>query len=587
MSGRIDTESESDTAVGSAEALGTKVMPKAKTRVRGPTSSKESTKPKVQGSGKQKKKTGLRSLKKSKRNPRIPTSSASGDSSSLQSSPESKRIQAAALRAKTKAKLVPVRPKTTYSEEQCSESLSSDSDASGEGAQVPSELPASSGVFDYMSWAVAHILTSTEKQALGRYRTSTNEPIAIGSMCAGMATEDIALKGIANALLQHDGLNLHISHAFKAESAPEKLSFLRRHSREAGQHLFIDNAVLQEPFPKTADGKVVERPKCTVLLCGIVCTCISGLNTTNPKSEREDGASGKALSGLLASLTAMPFEQRPELLILECVARLGHKRHVDPDSRRGTEFIAAELYTLGYVGQWRKVTPTSFYLPQGRPRVYAMFLKRVDFADGSLTARQQDLQRGLAIILRMQIGQYEPLEKVLGRCPEPQPKNKRPYQKPAGHMPKWPSQHNKYAEQQNIPVADRQPSEEFYNIVGPLLPNRSLHALWLRLAGGKNRGLNWQQGTWVATLGASLRFMSLRKDVFPCVTPHQSYGVMRNGKFHVANGLTLLAMQGVQSKELEAFNLKEEDPALLHDFAGNAFTANIVAAFLLAGLVVM
>ena len=66
-----------------------------------------------------------------------------------------------------------------------------------------------------------------------------------------------------------------------------------------------------------------------------------------------------------------------------------------------------------------------------------------------------------------------------------------------------------------------------------------------------------------------------------------TFGILRNGNFAVADGFTLLAMQGVQHKEVEAFHLDREDPALLHDFAGNGFTANIVAAFLLAGFLVM
>ena len=602
MSARIDTESDSDGSLEPSKphtaeptgAFGTiagvlrekhtaKADPKAHAKKK-PQASKT---PKVKRTAKNKRHS-LQSLKRSKGRMRIPTSSEPSDSCGTESSPESKRIQIAAQIAKRTAKSVPAERASTSSGEQRTESLTSNSDAGGEEAQFPIELPLSSGVFDYVDWAVVHVLADAEKQSLRRYHNGSIEQISIGSMCAGMATEDIALRAIANAVLQHDGLNLSITHAFKAESAAEKLAFLRRRSRGEPKALFFsDNAALQDPCPKTVDGQSVDRPKCTVLLCGIVCTCISGLNTTNPKSERGDGASGRALAGLIASLTAMPLEERPKLVILECVARLGHKRGVDPDSRRGAEFIAGELYKLGYVGQWRKVTPTSFYLPQGRPRVYAMFLKRADFADDSLKAREQDLERGLAIIMRMQGCQCEPLSRVLSRCREPQLKSKPSAQKSSGRMTKWPRQHQEYAEQHNIPLSDRQPSTEFRDALGGLMPERALHAFWLRLVRGKHRGVHWQSGTWVVTLGASLRFMSVRNDVCPCVTPNMTLGVLCNSKFHIADGFTLLAMQGVQNKEIEAFNMQTEDPALLHDLAGNAFTANIVAAFLLAGFVVM
>ena len=116
------------------------------------------------------------------------------------------------------------------------DSLSSDSSAAaGRDAQLAVELPLSSGVFDYTSWAVQHVLTAAEKDSL---RPKAATTLAIGSMCAGMATEDIALQGIANAMLQHEDLNLQITHAFKAEADKDKMIFLRRHSRESGTHFF-------------------------------------------------------------------------------------------------------------------------------------------------------------------------------------------------------------------------------------------------------------------------------------------------------------------------------------------------------------
>ena len=74
--------------------------------------------------------------------------------------------------------------------------------------------------------------------------------------------------------------------------------------------------------------------------------------------------------------------------------------------------------------------------------------------------------------------------------------------------------------------------------------------------------------------------------MWPCVTPAQRYVVLDAGKAYLASGLTVLALQGIQHKEAVAFKLADEDDALIRDLAGNAFTANIVAAFLLAGLLV-
>jgi hypothetical protein len=59
------------------------------------------------------------------------------------------------------------------------------------------------------------------------------------------------------------------------------------------------------------------------------------------------------------------------------------------------------------------------------------------------------------------------------------------------------------------------------------------------------------------------------------------------GKARLASGFVVLAMQGIQCREVHAFNLAGEDDKLMRDLAGNAFTANIIAAFLLAGMLVM
>ena len=59
------------------------------------------------------------------------------------------------------------------------------------------------------------------------------------------------------------------------------------------------------------------------------------------------------------------------------------------------------------------------------------------------------------------------------------------------------------------------------------------------------------------------------------------------GKARLASGFVVMAMQGIQGKEIQIFNMGQEEDKLLHDLAGNAFTANIIASFLLAGMLVM
>ena len=88
--------------------------------------------------------------------------------------------------------------------------------------------------------------------------------------------------------------------------------------------------------------------------------------------------------------------------------------------------------------------------------------------------------------------------------------------------------------------------------------------------------------------GFSISYNTIcRQDIFPCVTPTHTYVILQRGKASLSNGFTALAMQGIQGKEIQSFDLAQEDDTLLRDFAGNAFTVNIIAAFLIAGMLVM
>jgi len=55
----------------------------------------------------------------------------------------------------------------------------------------------------------------------------------------------------------------------------------------------------------------------------------------------------------------------------------------------------------------------------------------------------------------------------------------------------------------------------------------------------------------------------------------------------MAIGLSILAVQCVQQEEVRSFGLAKEDDALLCDLGGNAFTTNIIIAFVIAGALVM
>lgn len=553
-----------------------------------------------------------------------------------------RRATAASARATCQAKAEAKAAALSASRDQTSRDETSSDDASDDEAKVvhaPGDLrpqPLSSGVFDYVRWAVEHVLTSEEQIRMAA--PGSPGPLTFGSMCAGMGTEEIALHAIKQELLRH-GHVLRTTCLFRAEKDVAKVTFLKRRLPCQEAKYFQDNRDLRKACPKDMDGQTGPRPVVDFLVCGIVCKDISQLNN-RPQSERSAGASGTSLEGLLAYVKALTFEQRPKVVVLECVQRLGQRRAVDPDARTGTQYIADQLASQGYVGQWEKVSPTSFFLPQSRPRVYGLFLRVHALGQAGVAQREQDLAAAMRLLGRLQVPhRHEALCEVLNRCertPQPPATSKRsrptPDQSAADHATKveltkpkaddatkaeltkpkaddapeaefpkpkadteaeltktkhakWRGQNEKWARAKGLTAADRRGIEDFRGAMASILLEREVEALWLKLCWLKKaKDFDWRHGEVVATVGASISFMSIRRGVFPCVTPGMAYVILRNGTPKGVDAMTLLAMQGVQCKEVEQFGFHREREPLLRNLSGNAFTANIVAAFLLVGL---
>jgi site-specific DNA-cytosine methylase len=291
-------------------------------------------------------------------------------------------------------------------------------------------------------------------------------------------------------------------------------------------------------------------------------------------------------------LRSMSLGERPPAVLLECVPRLTHHRKVDPDHRTGAEFILDELGKFGYVGEWRILSPRKFGLPQSRDRAYALNLLRSDFTEESAEKRRQDLGKAFQMLERMQLSKVEPLARVLQRLPS----TIAPCRKIRGQSledavasgRKWPREHEAWAEALGVTTDARTPPADFVKEVSSLIPARGMHAMWLKLARLQMKsGKDWKQPLVIVPTGFSVGYCRARRHTFPCVTPGQIYVILESGKARLACGLTAMALQGIQKKEVEIYKLAKEKDKLLRDLAGNAFTANILAAFLMAAASVM
>ena len=220
-----------------------------------------------------------------------------------------------------------------------------------------------------------------------------------------------------------------------------------------------------------------------------------------------------------------------------------------------------------------------------------MNLRRKDLSDAAEKSRRQDLAKAWEILLRMQVSKAEPLQLLLQRVPfKESPLRKRrgqPIEQARHAGLKWPEKHDDFASSVGLSMSARQPTADFVSEVGPLVNARAMDAMWLKLMVLQKRKLiDWKQSLLVVPTGFSVSFGSIRT-CFPCVTPSMEYLILERGKARLASGFVVLAMQGIQRKEISAFALAEEDDKLMRDLAGNAFTANIIAALLLAGMLAM
>lgn len=453
--------------------------------------------------------------------------------------------------------------------------------------------PLTSGLFDFTCWVVNQVLTPRERGAMEQLQFSYLD------LCAGMGTSILAVEALRRAL-HHNFEGTCI--ALTESDRKKRLGLVRRLEALAKitahkdmPKIFSDTADLSKTPPVDADGHPCNLPVADILCMGIVCKDISSLTRT-PKSVQDPaGKSGTSWHALLTYLQCCRWEELPRAIILECVARLDHARALDP-TEKGTEHVSTELAELGYVGQWSKVSSTSFFLPHRRDRVWAIFLKVGGFGPAAMERQRGILLRALEVAKRCTTTTMEPLAKVLSRCPpdqlvEKKVVNRRPAARRTDAPPRWHTTHEQFLAQHGItPRHLEEGRADFVKAMESLsLTEEQLEGMWLRLVLLRIQGhvLDWRGELLVLTCGASVNWMKVARGYCPCLQPTMKYVILNEGRASIASGRQFLALQGIQEQEALAFGLDQEAPALQRDLAGNAFTANVCCAYLVACLLVL
>ncbi len=218
--------------------------------------------------------------------------------------------------------------------------------------------------------------------------------------------------------------------------------------------------------------------------------------------------------------------------------------------------------------------------------MWGIFLKvRGGVGPKAIQNTTKDVANAVDLVRTAGCAGREPLEAILARTPSTcvMKHPKLPKQAAA-----WQDRrHPKFLSQHGLTTDDLKPGEEeFLKATARLMLPREQHATWLELCRQRKlqRIPNWEKELLVADCGSSLGWLSIARDMFPCVRPGNKYIILQHGAPKVARGLECLAVQGIGA---QAAKLLLEDDQLLRALAGDAFCANICCAFFVAALLAM
>ena len=446
-----------------------------------------------------------------------------------------------------------------------------------------SSKPKTNGLFDYTEWLVAK-LGDEQREALKH----AFEKTTYMDLCAGLGTSLIVNEALKRALLPCAGATC----TGLTESSKEKQVALQRRLDKAGCSavpVLASNAALGSRHMQDVKGKAIEVPKADILFMGIVCVDISRCSSTPKSLTDSEGASAASWSDFMSYLQRLTFEDLPKAIILECVENLGNERKIGGTHEKGTKLVVEALKEKGYVGKWVRISAIHFGLPQRRPRVWGLFLRTISgVGPKAVDSRTKDLTKALDFVQSAMYNGHDTVQDTLARVakltPTPAPTTSTKPRKPGAWKTK---SHPKFIEKHGLTEADISMGKvEFYEKTSRVLGLREQEAVWLELCRLRKRGTlpNWQHDLFVSDCGSSVDWLSVTKDCFPCLRPGNKYLVLHKGVAKIANGLECLAVQGIGLNEIEAFGLSSEKESLLKSLAGNAFSANIAAAFFVASL---
>jgi site-specific DNA-cytosine methylase len=188
--------------------------------------------------------------------------------------------------------------------------------------------------------------------------------IRVGTMCSGTDSPILAMRAIAAAMTAAQCGSIEVEHLFSCEFDKEKQRFLKANFPDMGL-LFDDVTKLGNKQALDAiSGKMKKVPgQADVIIAGFSCKDLSGMNR-NRKALDEMGQSGQTLQGCLDYIAV----HRPRMVIFENVRNICTRSQ--ETELRPVDLVMVALRRLGYSSGWKFLDTSKFYLPQSRARVW-------------------------------------------------------------------------------------------------------------------------------------------------------------------------------------------------------------------------
>lgn len=360
------------------------------------------------------------------------------------------------------------------------------------------------------------------------------------------------------------------------------------------------------PVMVATTGDAAKSPvKCHIALNAIECDDISSMSTTPKGVMDPDGRSGRSFLEFITFVSSLSHDDRPMMIVIECVNKLHHVRKLKSSSEKGTALVAKALEERGYSGEWKMLQTKNFALPQSRQRVYGIFVKTMLFGSVGVDTARTLTNQIWSFVSKCQVSKVEHLATLLTKhcgilddAPSLNTVQKRKKGRPPlaredrSNVPKWVSEHlafrkkNGLTSDEDLPPLARKVIQA-RSILQLSEREAELGALKLAVAlkePHNDKLLEAEPRVLVGNIGDSVRYCRFRRSVHPCLLPSKKYLYAFEDNTLAVNRTPRvpLALQGIQSEEINKFNLGGLSLSEAQDLAGNAFTLNIMCAVLTA-----